>query len=60
MNEIKFRKYEEFWHFCFEECPLFKQGCAKGCGFRKYLAIPPFGEDYLGKLKGEINGSKNR
>jgi len=51
---LKFRTYEEFWYFCFNQCRDFRAGCAVHCPIRKKLEIPPFSKSYLGKMKGEI------
>jgi hypothetical protein len=51
---LVFRRYEEFWRFCFSECREFKLGCAESCRFRKALGILPFGRSYADKFKGEV------
>ena len=51
---LRFGRYEEFWEFCFGHCRSFRVGCACSCVLRRELGIPPFGESYLGKMKGEI------
>ena len=51
---LRFKKYEEFWRYCFGQCRDFKVGCAVDCEVRKQLRIPPHGRSYEGKLEGEV------
>jgi hypothetical protein len=58
MGQVKavmvFRRYEEFWAWCNNQCPDRAVGCANKCILRKMLGIPPFGKTYEGKLQGPV------